>query len=77
MVITDLITTQYEGRPEDWERAKGIFNILADRVENVAPWMAHKVLENTRHGVEISYLSGAKVLGRFLLAPFRARRVID
>ena len=77
MVITDMITTQYEGRPEDWERAKGIFNILADRVENVAPWMAQKVLENTRHGAEISYLSGAKVFGRFLLAPLRKRRVVD
>jgi NAD(P)-dependent dehydrogenase (short-subunit alcohol dehydrogenase family) len=32
MVVTDLVTKQYENRPpEDWESAKRIFNILADR----------------------------------------------
>jgi NAD(P)-dependent dehydrogenase (short-subunit alcohol dehydrogenase family) len=77
MVLTDMITTQFEGRPEEWERAKTIFNILADRVENVAPWMAQSILANTRHGVTFSYLSGAKVLGRFLLAPFRKRQIVD
>lgn len=76
MVVTDMITTQYEGRPQEWERAKSIFNILADRVENVAPWMAQNILANTRHGVTFSYLSGAKVFSRFLLAPFTKRKVI-
>jgi hypothetical protein len=32
MVVTDLVTKQYENRlPEDWESAKRISNILADR----------------------------------------------
>jgi len=32
MVVTDFLTKQYENRPpEDWENAKRIFNILADR----------------------------------------------
>ena len=77
MVVTDLLTAQYEGRPQDWERAKRVFNILADRVENVAPWLVQKVLANTRHGALFSYLGGAKVLSRFLLAPFSKRKVID
>ena len=73
MVITDLMTKQFEGRPEDWERAKRIFNILADRVETVAPWLAQRVLANDKNGACISWQSTLKVLGRFLAAPFRKR----
>ncbi len=71
MVVTDLITNQYEGRPEDWERDKRIFNILADRVETVTPWMAQQILENDKTGVSISWLSRWKVMGRFLTSPHR------
>ena len=77
MTVTDFLTGQYEGRPQDWERAKRVFNILADRVEVVAPWLAQKVLANTRHGALFSFLSGPKVFTRFLLAPFSKRQVID
>jgi hypothetical protein len=64
---------QYAGRPQEWQRAKRIFNILADRVETVTPWLAHKILENERNGVRISYTSTARILGRFLSAPFKKR----
>ena len=73
MVTTEFLTKRYEGRPEEWERAKRIFNILADRVETVAPWFARKVLENEKHGARINWLSRGKLMGRFLLAPFRKR----
>lgn len=73
MVTTEFLTERYEGRPEEWKRAKRIFNILADRVETVAPWFARKILENTRHGARFSWLSRDKLMGRFLLAPFRKR----
>jgi NAD(P)-dependent dehydrogenase (short-subunit alcohol dehydrogenase family) len=77
MVITRLITDQYEGKPEEWARAKGIFNILADRVETVTPYLARRVLANTRTGVRIRWLSGAKSTLRFLTAPFHKRHVVD
>jgi NAD(P)-dependent dehydrogenase (short-subunit alcohol dehydrogenase family) len=73
MVVTDMLTGQFEGKPEEWERAKRIFNILADRVEAVAPWLAQRVLANTRNGARFKYLNGAKVMWRFLSAPFRKR----
>ena len=73
MVVTDLITKQYEGRPEDWERAKPIFNILADRVETVTPWLARRMLANDRTGVRITWLTRPKATFRFLMASFRKR----
>jgi short-subunit dehydrogenase len=73
MVTTEFLTCRFEDRPEDWERAKRIFNILADKVETVTPWLAEKVLANKRTGVRFEWLTKAKVFGRFLVAPFRKR----
>jgi len=75
MVATKLITEQYEGHPEEWERVKGIFNILSDRVETVTPWLARKILSNERNGATIAWLTKRKLLGRFLTAPFHKRKI--
>jgi NAD(P)-dependent dehydrogenase (short-subunit alcohol dehydrogenase family) len=77
MVATDMLTQQYKEHPERWEEAKRIFNILADRVETVAPWIADRVLANTKNGARIQWLSRGKVMGRFLTAPFAKRDVFD
>ena len=77
MVATKLITGQYEGHPEKWERVKGIFNILTDRVETVTPWLAEKILSNKKNGKIISWLNRRKLVGRFLTAPFHKRNVFD
>lgn len=73
MVITDMITSQYVGRPDEWKRVRPIFNIIAERVEVVAPWIAAQVLSNTKNGVLLRFSSSQKLLLRFLLAPFRKR----
>ncbi len=77
MVVTDLITKQYQDRPEDWKRDKRIFNILAERVEVVAPWLAEQILANEKSGVRISYTSKVKLFGRFLMAPISKRDVVS
>ncbi|MBN2075812.1 MAG: SDR family oxidoreductase [Dehalococcoidales bacterium] len=77
MVATRLITEQYDGHPEEWEKVKGIFNILSDRVETVTPWLAKKILSNKKNGVTISWLDRWKLTGRFLAAPFHKRHIYD
>lgn len=77
MVATKLITAQYEGHPEEWERVKGIFNLLSERVETVTPWIARKVINNKKNGVQISWLTRRKILKRFMLAPFVKRNIFD
>ena len=77
MVATKLITEQYDGHPEEWERSKRIFNILADRVETVTPWLAEKVLINNKNGVNIVWLNRFKVLKRFITAPFYKRKIFE
>ncbi|MBN1640392.1 MAG: SDR family oxidoreductase [Anaerolineae bacterium] len=73
MVVTDLLVGERAREGEDWERAKHIYNILADRVETVAPWLADRVLANERNGVRIAWLTPWKIAGRFLSAPVRRR----
>ena len=77
MVNTRLITEQYEGYPEEWERVKGIFNILSDRVETVTPWLAKKILTNKKNGITIAWLNQWRLIGRFITAPFHKRHIYD
>ena len=73
MVITNLVLDRYLGNPKELEKTKRIFNIIADTVENVTPWLADQILANEKTGVRIKYASALKLLGRFLSAPFSKR----
>jgi len=74
MVLTDLILKRYRGRPpEEWESARRIFNILADRVETVTPFLAERVLTNRVNGASIQWLTPLKAFWRFLTAGLSKR----
>ena len=76
MVVTDMLLGELERNPDERERLEKVYNVLADRVETVTPWIAERVLANPQHGTRISWLGGAKVMGRFMIAPFRKRDVL-
>jgi NAD(P)-dependent dehydrogenase (short-subunit alcohol dehydrogenase family) len=73
MVVTDFLTGRLDKESEDWERARRIFNILADRVETVTPWLAERAMANTKNGARFNWMTRGKVIGRFLVAPFHKR----
>jgi NAD(P)-dependent dehydrogenase (short-subunit alcohol dehydrogenase family) len=77
MVATDLLRDRYRERPEEWERVKRIFNILAERVENVTPWLARKMLSNQKNGATLTYSPPLKMLWKFLRSPFVKEQVFD
>ncbi len=77
MVVTGLITDRYINRPEEFDRVKRIFNIIAERVETVTPWLVERMLANTRTGVVISFSGRWKLMWRFLSAPFVKRELFD
>jgi hypothetical protein len=43
-------------------------------VETVTPWIAKKILDNTRTGTWITYSTPLRMLGRMLRMPFHPRR---
>lgn len=75
MVITDLVLAQYKDDPAELERVKRIFNIIADRVETVTPFLVERMLANDKNGAQIDWLPRSKVIMRFLTAPFNKRDV--
>jgi NAD(P)-dependent dehydrogenase (short-subunit alcohol dehydrogenase family) len=78
MVVTDMLLNQRKGNdPADWERSRRVFNILADRVETVTPWLVEQILANHTPGKKINWLTSAKATWRFLSASFQKRKVID
>ena len=66
IVVTDLLRQPYEGRPQEWAKAKKIFNILGDHVETVTPYLAEEVLKGRKSGEVIAWLTPGKALRRFL-----------
>ncbi len=75
MVVTDLLTSPIKENTATNREAIKIFNILADRVETVTPYLVEKMLINTRNGTIISWLSSSKVMFRFMKNMFIKRRV--
>lgn len=75
MVVTDLITRPYHGKPEEWARVKPIFNIIADPVDQVTDWMADAILENNQNGKTLNRISRLAMTLRFLKAPFVKREL--
>jgi NAD(P)-dependent dehydrogenase (short-subunit alcohol dehydrogenase family) len=74
MVVTGFLTDRYAGCTDDeWAQIRRICNIIADHVETVTPWMADKVLANTRNGARFRWLGPVKLASRFILAPLRRR----
>lgn len=78
MVLTDLVTSPYADRPQEWERFKPVLNLIAERVENVAPLLVDKILKNRRNGARIRYLSNTAFLLRTLKrAIFREKILLE
>jgi NAD(P)-dependent dehydrogenase (short-subunit alcohol dehydrogenase family) len=73
MVVTEMLTGQYREKPEELERVKRIFNIIAEKPGVVAPWLAQKVLDNHKNGVRFQFSSTLKISWRFLTASFSKR----
>jgi NAD(P)-dependent dehydrogenase (short-subunit alcohol dehydrogenase family) len=70
MVLTDMIRGQYEDKPEEWQKVKGILTILSGSVDTVAAWLVDKMLTNTKKGAHLAYGGTLRILGRLLNRPF-------
>ena len=78
IVTTDLLLRSSKSSEKDWEKAKKVLNVLADRAEVVTPWLVEEVLKNNKNGAKIAWLTTIKVLGRLIFGRlFCKKRVID
>jgi NAD(P)-dependent dehydrogenase (short-subunit alcohol dehydrogenase family) len=77
MVLTGMLEEQYQENPDELERAKRVFNLLADRVETVTPWLAERILANEKKGAQIVWLTKHKLVGRMLASVVRKRNLFE
>ena len=77
MVLTDLVLDQYKDDPARLEENKRIFNIIASPLDEVAPALVKKVLDNKKNGASLEYVSRAGLYLRFLTAPFSKRNLFE
>jgi NAD(P)-dependent dehydrogenase (short-subunit alcohol dehydrogenase family) len=77
IVVTDLIEESKDEDPERWEKTKSMYNILADKVETVVPFLVDGVLAANKPGAAIRWLTTGKAARRFLLQPIVKRKVMD
>ena len=73
IVVTDLLTGDYDLTSEQWEKSKKIFNILGDHVHTVTPWLADHILAADKSGARVVWLTRRKAFARFMTASFRRR----
>lgn len=78
IVVTDLLKRDMGSADrKDWERTKRVYNILADRVETVTPYLAEGILRDQKAGARVAWLTGGKAAGRFLMSLFRKRQIVS
>jgi NAD(P)-dependent dehydrogenase (short-subunit alcohol dehydrogenase family) len=74
IVVTDLLVDVYKaGDRANWDRNRWLFNLVADPVDVVAPWLADRVLEGPAHGAHVAWMTVPKALLR-VLSPRYLRR---
>ena len=76
MVITDLLLDPLRRDPAGSRRAERIFNLLAEEVETVSPFIVKKIIENRSNGVTISYLTTSRIIRNFFTRPFSGENLI-
>jgi NAD(P)-dependent dehydrogenase (short-subunit alcohol dehydrogenase family) len=76
MVLTDMLASKETRAEPDWDRKKGIYNILADTVETVTPWLVENILAAKGNGAAVRWLTTPKVIGRFLKSRFIKRDIV-
>lgn len=72
MVVTELLMGGYSS-DEAREKAKKIFNILADKVETVTPFLVEQMLANAKNDAAIAWLTTPKIIWRFMTSAFNKR----
>ena len=76
MVVTDLLITPEAAQDPDWQNKRKIYNILADTVDTVTPWLVDGILATKKNGDAVRWLTPRKVIGRFLMSRIKKRDIL-
>ncbi len=71
MVITEAVVREARDDLESFQSSRRVMNILCDHVETVSPFLVDGILNATRSGTKIAWLSGSKIGMRMMFSRFR------
>jgi short-subunit dehydrogenase len=75
MLITEnWFDEQAELSDDDWQKIRPTLNVLCDHVDTVAPWLTEQILSNKQSGKRIAWLTGGKIMKRFVDAKLLGRK---
>ena len=77
MVVTDLLTGQKTGGTEEWQKNKKVYNILANREEEVTSWLVKRILTNSNRKAIIKFVSTGRMMRQLLAAIFLKRNLFS
>lgn len=78
IVVTDLLTRDLnDANSEEFKQRLGLLNIVADRVETVAPHLVKGALNASKTGASVRWMTVWQLLGRFIKSPFVKRDVFS
>ena len=77
MVLTDMLKGQAAGNQEQWEQTKKVYNILANREEDVTPWLVEKILGNSRKYVSFKYSTPLRMISQLFSFVFFKRNLFQ
>lgn len=76
IVVTDLLLDVYErGDPALFRRKRWLFNLIADPVAVVAPWLAEQVLAGSSHGRHLAWMTIPKAVLRVFNPAYHRRQL--
>ncbi len=74
IVVTEFLTRDlYAHDPGELQQRRRVLNLLADRVETVAPPLVDGMLKLTRSGGSVRWMTPMQALGRLAMSPFGRR----
>jgi NADP-dependent 3-hydroxy acid dehydrogenase YdfG len=77
MVLTDLTIKPIKEKKGEYETLTKIYNILANEVDTVTPFLVREMINNRKNGAKISWLTTIRILGKFLASPFVKRDIVS
>lgn len=77
IVVTEFLMEHMKTMPrEEYENVRMIYNILADTVETVAPFLVREILANNSTGAKISWLTDEKAAERLHSDAYASRDLL-
>ena len=75
-MVTDFLIEHSEIAEEEYEKVRMIYNILADKVETVAPFLVEQILSNNSACEKIDWLTEEKAAERFNSDEYASRNLL-